>query len=261
MALRAFREILSTLWTCWKCTASEWSKATQQNRVWYMHPEKHEGLHAQWFRWVTWTQPLPAVTIACCSTHQIRRTHPRKGCRSRLWQVTEWQQKYSEASTEQPGKEEWNRTEIVVALSNHNVSGKWAFQTCMVYEPCLVQRRFIKVSEPLLNPALSSLLQYPHRHSEMRLHDSAGSSFKNSSRDVTISQFKHMQCLKNKRFLFGMQGLFKIQKHCYSHLFWVCPLPYPHPCSETFLPFFAASGKTLYLWLMGQKHLTPPTWG
>lgn len=59
----------------------------------------------------------------------------------------------------------------------------------------------------------------------MRLHDSAGSSFKNSARDVSISQFKRTQCLKNKRFLFGKRGPFEIQKHCYSHLFRVCPLP------------------------------------
>jgi len=76
---------------------------------------------------------------------------------------------------------------------------------------------------------------------------------------LSISQLKRMQLLKNKRFLFGMQGLFEIQKHCYSHLFQVCPLTSPHPCLENALPFLAASGEMLYIWLTGHKHLTPPT--
>lgn len=220
---------------------------------------------------VTWTQPLPVVTTACCSTHQIRGSPPRKDCRSTLWQMTEWQQKYSEACTEQPGKEEW------MTARDRNTSGsfkQWrkqqkgfsnkpGAQNLLSLEALVqfISSVSLKLQSLSWTQRCPSLLRYMHRHGEMRFRDSAGSRFKNSAREVSTSQFKHMQCLKNKRFLFGMQGPFKTQKRCYSHLFRVCPLPFRHPCWENSLPFFAASGKMLHIWLMGQKHLTPPTWG
>lgn len=122
--------------------------------------------------------------------------------------------------------DQWSiSTKIPMVLPSyaHNVSSKQAFQTFLVHKPCLVQRCFIKFLEPLLNPApsLPAVLCTQTQWDEaLRTQWEVSAPASSSSR----------RALKNKRFLFGVQGPFEIQKHCSSHLFLIC-LPFPPPSS------------------------------
>lgn len=159
--------------------------------------EKPEGLQTQQSRWATWAQPLPAVTITCCST-QPRHNPPKAG----RTEAASPRGANCKRST-QPCKAQTGKEKLMIA-QDRNTGG--SFKPCPY---CEQQNGLFKKLSWRTSPAqckgVSLMLQSSswtqHRPSLLccaQWDEVACSSAKSSARGISSSQFKCMQSLENQ---------------------------------------------------------------
>lgn len=203
--------------------------------------EKPEGLQTQQSRWATWAQPLPAVTITCCST-QPRHNPPKAG----RTEAASPRGANCKRST-QPCKAQTGKEKLMIA-QDRNTGG--SFKPCPY---CEQQNGLFKKLSWCTSPAqcrgVSLMLQSSswtqHRPSLLccaQWDEVACSSAKSSARGISSSQFKCMQSLENQevpvqhaRALWDTKALLQF--------LWDCLIPFPQTCLEISPLFGGIKGK------------------